>query len=254
MAGAQPAARIVILFETMQLKFETQVIKNVAVIRCAGRISFGPEVEALQAEVDKHTKIAGTDIYSVNQVLVQLAETNYIDSSGLGALVRLLGKLRAAGGGLKICQPSSTVRKTFEITNLEVLFPIYESEAQAIQAFWDGSHDTRQDYGQSKTRIVCVDTSSDLLAGLNALLSSAGYEVFTTRYVGEAATLVKATRPDAVICGASVMSVSTGPAAVEKFSQIGWTRVLHLPPDFHITEAGQAGQELLAKVRSLVAN
>jgi len=239
----------------MKLTFESQVMDEVVVIRCKGRIAFGVEVDALQKEIDKHTKIEGTDIFCVKQVVLQLAETHYIDSSGLGALVRMLAVLRAAGGGLKICKLSPTVAKIIEITNLEILFPPYESEAKAIEAFWHGPHPAGQSFGSSKPKIVCIDPSSDLLAGLNALLVSSGYEVFTTRYVGEAATLVNAIRPNVVICGAAVMSLSTGPAAIEKFRKAGPSlQILHLPSDFHITEAGQAGQELLSQVRSLVAD
>jgi hypothetical protein len=58
-----------------------------------------------------------------------------------------------------------------------------------------------------------------------------------------------------VICGAGVTAVSNGAAVIEKFRQMGSApQILHLPADFHITEAGQAGQELLSKVRTLVAN
>ena len=100
----------------MPLTLETQVTEDVVVIRCKGRISFGAGVDALQAEVNKHTKIAGTDFFCVKRVVLQLTEMHYIDSSGLGALVRMLGVLRAAGGGLKLCELSTTVAKTIEIT------------------------------------------------------------------------------------------------------------------------------------------
>jgi len=237
----------------MPLTLETQVRDDVMVIRCKGRIAFGADVEALEAEVNRHAKIQGTDIYCIKQVVLQLAETHYIDSSGLGALVRMLGVLRSAGGGLKLCELSPTVAKTIEITNLEVLFPPYASEAGAIEAFDHGSHRPQHEVGSDKTRIVCLDTSADLLAGLTALLANSGYEVFTTRFGGEAATLVKAIRPRLVICGAAVAAGPNGAAVIERFRKMGSPpEILVLPPDFHITEAGQASQELLSQVRSLL--
>ena len=75
----------------MKLNVQSQVMDDVLVIRCKDRISFGIEVEALEAEVHEHTRIAGTDILIVKQVVIQLSETDYIDSSGLGALIRLSG-------------------------------------------------------------------------------------------------------------------------------------------------------------------
>jgi anti-sigma B factor antagonist len=238
----------------MKLTLQSQVTDDdVAVIRCKGRISFGAEVDALEAEVNKLTKVPGTNIFEVKQVVLQLAETDYIDSSGLGALVRLLGVLNSAGGGLKLCQMSPTVLKVMEITNLNTLFPAHASEAEAINAFSHAPRSQGDKFGSAKTRIVCVDTSSNLLAGLNGLLTSSGYEVFVTRFVGEATTLVKAIRPKVVICGPGVLASPVGPEAIAKFRQNAGLQILQLPPDFQTTEAGQAGQELVAQVQSLAA-
>ena len=239
----------------MRLTVASQVIGEVVVVRCRGRITFGPEAEALEAEVDRQTKLGRTDTFLVNRVVLELGETDFIDSSGLGVLVRLFGVLRNAGGGLKLCRMSEKVLRVIEITSLGTLFPAYASEAQAIEAF-SSSMARSQSEGQEppKTRIVCVDTSKDLLAGLSALLTRSGYEVFTTRYIGEAATLAGATGPQVVICGPGMTAVPTAAATIERIRQSGRNlRILQLPPDFHTAEAGQAGQDLVAQVQALVA-
>jgi hypothetical protein len=141
-----------------------------------------------------------------------------------------------------------------EITHLGSLFPAFPAEAEAIQSF------SRQDYfpdapqGQEKVRIVCVDPSKDLVAELNAFLSRSGYEVLTTRYIGDAATLVRANRPRVLICGPGMLTVSTTNETVETLRRNNPAMdVLQLPPDFHTTEAGQAGEELLSRLRALLA-
>jgi len=237
-------------FPLMPLTLDSQEIDKVLVIRCKGRISLGHEVEALEAEVNKRTQIAG--VFVIKDVVLQLAETDYVDSSGLGALIRLLGVLRAAGGSLKLCQLSPTVAKLIEVTNLKGLFPPYATEAQAVASH--RPHHAAEKLGKSKTMIVCIDPSSNLLAGLNALLTRADYEVFTTRYIGEAATLVRTIGPHLVICGPGMRELPTGPAVIEKFRQHARYQILELPPDFRTQEAGQAGQELLSQVRALVAS
>ena len=63
---------------------------------------------------------------------------------------------------------------------------------------------------------MCVDTSSDLLAYLHALLKRSGYEVFMTRYPSEAMILVGATRPRVVIYGPGMRPSES---EVEKFRQ-----------------------------------
>ncbi len=238
----------------MRLTLQSQLVNNVVVIRCQGRITLGPEVDALQVEFEKQTKIAGTDFFVVKQVVLHLAATDYIDSSGLGALVRMFGVLRAAGGGLKLCELSPSVLRVFEVTNLESLIPTHGSEREAIQAFSSAPAAPHEHAGTARPRIVCIDASSDLLAGLSALLTRSGYEVLVTRRVGEAATLVHATQPQLVIYGPGILKLATGPAAVEKLRQSGRdVRILHLPSDFSTTEAGQAGVDLLNQVRDLLA-
>jgi anti-anti-sigma factor len=106
----------------MRLALQSQLMDDVVVIRCEGRITLGAEVDALEAELEKQTKIPGTDFVIVKKVTLQLAGADYIDSSGLGALVRMFGVLRASGGGLRICQLSPPVLKVFQLTGLQNLW------------------------------------------------------------------------------------------------------------------------------------
>lgn len=58
------------------------------------------------------------------RVVVDLGETTFIDSSGLGALVAGLKRCRQAGGDLRIARPSSQVTTVLAMTNLDkVLTP-----------------------------------------------------------------------------------------------------------------------------------
>jgi DNA-binding NtrC family response regulator len=139
------------------------------------------------------------------------------------------------------------------MTNLGVVFPAYASEAQAIEAFTGAAQGADGRFDSSKIRVVCIDTSKDVLAGLNALLTRAGYAVFTTRYIGEAVTLVKTTQPRVIICGPGVMAVPNAASVIDKFGQAdGKLDVLRLPADFYTADAGQAGQELIAQVQALI--
>lgn len=237
----------------MPLTFESKVVDEVVVIGCKGRIALGPEVSALEAEVDRHTRIDGSSAFRIKRVVLKLAETDFLDSSGLGTLVRLFGILRAAGGGLKVCEPSPRVVKVLEMTNLLAVLPAYTSEAQAIAAFSGAPSDPNEKPESAKTRIVCLDTSKDLLAGLTALLTRSGYEVMSTRYIGEAVTLVKVTRPKVVICGPGVATVPNSAAVIDNLKAGGRLDVITLPTDFYTAEAGQAGLDLVAQVQSLTA-
>jgi anti-anti-sigma factor len=229
----------------MQLVLQSEIMEYVVVIRCRGRIASGDEVAALQAETEKLTHLK-------KRVVLQLAEVSFIDSAGLGALVRLFGALRAEGGGLKLCSLSPFVLQVFRVTNLLGVIPTYASEAEAIAAFSQGPAHAEGIPSTPRTRIVCLDSSNDLLAYLKVLLARAGYEVFTTRNPSDARTLVVATSPSVVICGPGT---PMGESAIEKLRQTSPNvQVLLLPPDFSTAEASQAGTELVNRVRSALAD
>jgi len=183
---------------------------------------------------------------------VHLAEVTYIDSSGLGALVRAFGVLRAAGGGLKLCQVSPSVLQVLEVTKLLSVLPTHSTETEAIEAFGERTH--HEPIDSSRTRIVCIDTSKDLLAYVRALLTGAGYEVHSAWNLADGKNLVSALKPQLMICGAGIMVLPTAGAVLEKFRQSGPNvQVLQLPSDFSTAEAGQAGVDLVKRVQSFFA-
>ena len=225
----------------MQLILQSQIMGDVVVIHCQGRIVLGDEVRTLQQEVEKLTHVR-------KSVVLQLAEVSYVDSGGLGALVRLRNLLRFDGGDLKLCQLSPFVLQVLTATKLLGVFHTYASEKEAIEAFsWALAPPEKTSGG---TRIVCIDSSNDLLAYLNVLLKRAGYEVFTTRYPSDAMILIRATKPRIVIYGSGMQ---TSESAIEQFRQsVANVQVLLLPSDFSTAEASQAGTELVDRVRSVL--
>jgi anti-sigma B factor antagonist len=247
-AIASPPATVIIPETAVRLTLQTQLQNDVAVIRCRGRIVLGAEADLLQSELDERTQLR-------KKVVLNLAETDYLDSFGLGTLVRALSVLRANGGELKLCELHPSVLNVLRITNLLTVFAAYPSEREAIEAFSAGPRSDRAPAESSGPKILCVDTSPDVLAYLSALLKRAGYEVSTSRYLGEAQTLVNVIKPNAVVCGAAITGLATGAEALENFRQaVPGIHVVDLPADFSITEAGQAGVDLVNRLQFLLTN
>jgi anti-sigma B factor antagonist len=67
-------------------------------------------------------------------LIVSMAKVEYIDSSGLGALVGGLKRATEKSGRILIVCAQLQVRKVFEITGLEKVFPIFEAEEEAVRA------------------------------------------------------------------------------------------------------------------------
>jgi len=229
----------------MELSLQNQKIGDIVVVRCQGRIVVGPEITSLQQELEKLTVLT-------KKVVLHLGEVSFIDSVGLGALVRHFGVLRAKGGDLKLCQVSPFLLQVLQVTNLLRVFPMHASEAEAIQAFSKGTQFQDEAFGASKTRIVCIDPSHDLLAYLSALLKRSGYEVITTRNPSDAQLLVRVTRPHLLICGPAMQ---TNESAMQGFAEFKpKLQILHLPSDFSTGEAGQAGSDLVNRIRQLLSD
>jgi anti-sigma B factor antagonist len=231
-------------YAPMQLTLENQKVGDVVVIRCQGRIVAGAEISSLQLEIETLTRMT-------KKVVLQLAEVSFIDSAGLGALVRQFGVLRASGGDLKLCQLSPFFLQVLRVTNLVSILPSYASETEAMQAFSTRPRTSEETSGTSRPRIVCADTSSDLLAYLRALLERSGYEVFTTRQPSEAVMFVKVTKPRVLICGPGMQTNEWAMNGLREITPKG--QLLLLPSDFSTAEAGQAGVDMVNRVRLLLS-
>src|ERR1017187_3383163 len=111
----------------MPLHLDSRPVGDVMWVQCKGRIVAGEDVHSLQLHLRKI-------LPQYHDVVLQLERVEFVDSSGLGALVRLLSTARANGGDLRLCALQQQVRRTLEITNLLSLFETYDSEADAIVA------------------------------------------------------------------------------------------------------------------------
>jgi anti-anti-sigma factor len=227
----------------MQLSLQHQFCGDVMVIRCAGRIVAGEEAQSLLRECEKHT-------FETRKFVLQLQDVNFLDSGGLGALVRLLGSLRAHRGDLKLCQLSPFLLKVFSTTNLTAIFQTYASEKEAIEAFSQRQNQSQGAPHPSKPKILCVEDSAELLAYLSALLKQSGFEVFTTKNLGDATTFIRATKPTMVICGPAAQA---NRSMLDQFKNThANVELLLLAPDFVATDASEASLSLITQIQTLL--
>ena len=112
----------------MPLSLNTREIGRVTIVRCSGRIASG-ETEVL------HLHIVDL-LRDRSDIVLHLGEVVFVDSNGLGMLVRLITSTRSARGDLKLCQVPEAVHKVLKITNLTTLFDIHASEENAVLAFY----------------------------------------------------------------------------------------------------------------------
>jgi anti-sigma B factor antagonist len=98
-----------------------------AVVRLAGRFD-AHEVAEVRKALDAAQQMGG------GWVIVNLAGVNFIDSSGLAALVAGMKHCRGENGDLYLCELRQPLRVIFELTRLDRAFAIFGSEAEAMAA------------------------------------------------------------------------------------------------------------------------
>ena len=229
----------------MRLQIDSRVVGEVLVVKCSGRIVAGSEAQALHDYLKRA-------ILETPDLVLQLGEVAFIDSSGLGTLVRVMADARSGGGDLKLCAIPETIFRMLRITNLSTVFETYASEAEAIAASHQRRQSKENETVQPSRRVLCLEESADVLAYLRELLRHAGYRVLTTSMLHDARILLKATRPSLIVLGPRTVQLREKSAA-ELLGQIAPTvPVCVLEEDFSTRDPGEAGVRLLEQVRHLL--
>jgi anti-sigma B factor antagonist len=94
-------------------------------------VALSGELDLLEASGVTTHLIAAVAAYGPS-IIVDLAELEFIDSCGLGVLVRVLRWTRECGGDLSLAAPQHRVSRILEITGLIDVFPVYSSVEQAM--------------------------------------------------------------------------------------------------------------------------
>jgi len=103
--------------------------KDVAIVDFEGRLAVGVGDTVLPNVINELLE------EGVKKILLNLSDMDYIDSNGLGELVQSLKRSRNQGASLRLLKPQDRVAKTLRLTNLLPMFSVYDTEAEALQAF-----------------------------------------------------------------------------------------------------------------------
>jgi anti-sigma B factor antagonist len=113
----------------VSMKVSTRQIDGVTILDLSGRITLGEgSVQLREAVRDLLAK-------GSKQILLNLGDVNYIDSSGIGELVSAYTAVRNQGGDLKLLNLTKKVHDLLQITKLYTVFDIKDDEASAVASF-----------------------------------------------------------------------------------------------------------------------
>jgi len=230
----------------MQLRLESRPVGEVFVVQCVGRMVAGNEIFTL------HSQVADA-IEKYGDVVLQLDRLDFVDSSGLGALMRLMQAARAKGRDLKLSGVSPRIRKMLDLTHLSSQFEIHESLEEAITAAYLGSHYSRGKGGDARPRLLCVYASLDMCTFLREVLCAAGFNALTTTSIEDAPILLKATKARLVILSPRIQMLRGKPIRMALQEIVPDIRLLVLDDSFAARDPGEAAEKLLADVNTALA-
>jgi len=113
----------------MAVTFNTREVSGVTIIDVSGRITLGESNMALREHVNK-----AIDGGSKN-ILLNLAELNYMDSSGVGTLVGCYTSAQNRGAKLKLLNLTKKMTELLAITKLLTVFDTFDDEQKAVSSF-----------------------------------------------------------------------------------------------------------------------
>jgi len=104
-------------------------VGSVSILDLVGPVTLGESASQMREALQKLADGGARNI------LVNLRDVSYLDSSALDELVTAYTALTNAGGRIKLLHPQSIVKQVLQITKLNTVFGTYEDETLALESF-----------------------------------------------------------------------------------------------------------------------
>ena len=111
------------------MQIDERVVDGVTILDLKGKLTLGEGDELLK------DKINSLILQVRKKIVLNLAEVPYIDSAGLGEIVRTYTTVSRQGGSLKLLNLTKRITDLLSITKLLTVFETFESENDAVRSF-----------------------------------------------------------------------------------------------------------------------
>lgn len=111
------------------MKIVERQVGDVTILDLHGKILIGEGDDALRDAVTRQVDSGKS------KILLNLADVPYVDSAGLGEVVRCYTTVSRKGGRLKLINLTKKIHDLLSITKLLTVFETYDSEDEAVRSF-----------------------------------------------------------------------------------------------------------------------
>ena len=115
--------------ELVAMRIDERTVDGVTILDLQGKMLIGEGDELLREKINQLVE-NGTD-----KILLNLAEVPYVDSAGLGEIVRCYTTVSRKNGKLKLLHLTKRIHDLLSITKLLTVFETFESEEEAVRSF-----------------------------------------------------------------------------------------------------------------------
>jgi len=122
----------------MSLEVARREREGIALLDLKGRITMGEEVAIFREAVDR-IALPGT------RLILNMQQVDYVDSTGLGAMVMCSTKLKNASGIAKLVNVNRRNIELIVMTKIDTIFEVFEDETDAVNSFFPGREIKRFD-------------------------------------------------------------------------------------------------------------
>ncbi len=111
------------------MKIDERAVDGVTILDMHGKMLIGEGDELLREKINSLVE-NGTE-----KIVLNLAEVPYVDSAGLGEIVRCYTTVSRKNGELKLLHLTKRIHDLLSITKLLTVFDTYEDEAEVVKSF-----------------------------------------------------------------------------------------------------------------------
>jgi len=111
------------------MQIEERVVGNVTVLDLKGKLTLGDGDELLKDKINSLIQ------QERKMILLNLEAVPYIDSAGLGEIVRTYTTVSRQGGKLKLVHLTKRITDLLMITKLLTVFETFDSESEALKTY-----------------------------------------------------------------------------------------------------------------------
>ena len=120
----------------MGITYNVRQVREVTVVDLGGKIVRGETFASVsESGPTLHGFIHDLLTAGHKNILLNLRDVSYVDSSGIGELFGCFTTVRSQGGALKVTGPNERVKNLINLTKLNTVLDVTHDEATALQSF-----------------------------------------------------------------------------------------------------------------------